>query len=102
VAFAHPQYFKVGYPYKVDSVKLTPEEQQKLKSLHEEVISSRQNAEQAQITWLAFQSQLVRDHVGEGGSISFKSLPSGRQFPFPTPWANGAAFTSDYQIAVPQ
>src|SRR5277367_6379919 len=55
VAFARSEFFKIGYPDKVDSVELTPEEQQKLKSLH-----------------------LVADHVEKPSSVSPVYLPSGK------------------------
>jgi Tol biopolymer transport system component len=86
----------------IDFAELTPQEQQKLGALYEEVNLSRKNLDQSWNDWWTFQHDLVISHIEKPGPVSPVYLPTGIQLMFPAGWRNGLAFTPDYRVAVPR
>ena len=63
---------------------------------------ARRAAEEARKEWRDYQNELVSDHFPSGttGGIIFQRS-DGKSVTISEPWTNGAVFTPDYRIAVP-
>lgn len=84
------------------AIDLTPEEQQKLQTLHQELAESERAVRDAETTSRDYQYQLVAAHVATRGEPGTPMKLGGKQVTIPSPWQEGLAFTPDYRLAVPR
>lgn len=84
------------------TIELSPQERERAEALQREMAEARRAAEEARKEWRDYQNELVSDHFPSGttGGIIFQRS-DGKSVTISEPWTNGAVFTPDYRIAVP-